>query len=292
MTTTPIRIFIGSADRSILEQLVLQWSIVNKTRKTVEFYIMNGTHNKIMGADGDAVEGFLDPALFRQNLSTPFTFFRYGIPQFCNYEGRAIYLDADQLLLCDIDELWQMPLDQNDALMCQAYRNGKWATSVMLFDCSRFRLDLGEILTEVEEGLYSLEDLNYLTEQFRQKHPFQIGVLAPAWNSFDWYDANTKLIHFTNLRMQPWRYTINPNEDLWMAHLQGAYKDNYVDKEILRKAIDEEGYRQDLVELAESGLQLSAREKLERRMKAIMANAKFMTPKQYLYNLYVGIQRI
>jgi lipopolysaccharide biosynthesis glycosyltransferase len=291
MTADPIRVFIGSADRSVLEQHVLQWSILRNTRSPVDFYIMNGTYNRVVRVGGEAVENFLDPWLLRENTGTPFTFFRYAIPRYCG-SGRAIYLDSDQLLLTDIEELWRTPLDGVSATMCQAYRKGRWATSVMLFDCSRFALDLPAILKAIEAGLLSLEDLNYLTERFRAIYDLQIRPLPPSWNSFDSYGPSTKLIHFTNLNTQPWRFLSHPAEELWMAHLHGAYTDNYVTDEMIREAIEEEEYRPDLLERARMGLRLSWSERLRRRARAVVENAKFMTPRQYLYNLRVGVQRL
>ena len=290
MTAAAIRVFIGSADRSVLEQYVLQWSILQTTKSPVDFYVMNGTHNRVVGSGGETVENFLDPRLVRESTATPFTFFRYAIPQYCG-SGRAIYIDSDQLLLTDIDELWRAPLEQADASMCQAYRKGRWATSVMLFDCSRFALDLPAILGDIEAGQLTLEDLNYLTERFRAKYPLRIEKLHPGWNSFDCYGESTKLIHFTNLNTQPWRFLSHPAEELWIAHLHGAYKDNYVTDKIILQAIDQ-GCRPDLLELAKTGLRLSGPERLRRRARAVVENAKFMTPRQYLYNLQVGIQRV
>ena len=291
MTSGPIRVFIGSADRSLLEQYVLQWSILKNTRSPVDFYIMNGTHNRVVRSGGAPVDNFLDPRLIQQNKATPFTFFRYAIPRYCG-SGRAIYLDSDQLLLTDIDELWQTSLDGADASMCQAYRKGRWATSVMLFDCAHFALDLPAILDGIEGGDLAFEDLNYLTERFRVRYPVRIRTLAPGWNSFDCRLKATKLIHFTNLNTQPWRFYNHAEEELWAEHLQGAYRDKYVTDDIIQAAIEEHGCRPDLLHLARTGLRLNGRERLKRRARAVVENAKFMTPRQYLYNLQVRIQRM
>lgn len=292
MAVAPIRIFIGSADRSILEQRVLQWSILTRTKHPVDFFVMNGTSNAILRDNGDKVEDFLDARLMHQNLSTPFTFFRYAIPQFCAYSGRAIYIDSDQLVFADIDDLWSRPLDGTGVSMCRAYRPGRWATSVMLFDCEKCRLDLPAVLADIEAGKLTYTDLNFITDAFRAAYPIAIQVLEPEWNSLDCYSTSTKLIHFTNLRMQPWRFTMHPAEELWVMYLQGAYRDGYVTRELIEHAIAEHGCRSDLVDLAERGLRLSPFERWKRRLAAIVKNAKFMTPRQYLYNLRVGIQRV
>jgi lipopolysaccharide biosynthesis glycosyltransferase len=45
-----------------------------------------------------------------------FSGFRWAIPESCNFEGRAIYMDADVIVLCDIAELWSHPM-QDDAIV-------------------------------------------------------------------------------------------------------------------------------------------------------------------------------
>jgi hypothetical protein len=41
---------------------------------------------------------------------TPFSGFRWAIPEYCNYSGRAIYMDADVVILDDLVKLWQHPI--------------------------------------------------------------------------------------------------------------------------------------------------------------------------------------
>jgi hypothetical protein len=292
MSQAPVRVFIGSADRSIIEQRVLQWSVQKRTRAPVEFYILNGTHGEVRGPRGEPVPNPLGDRLRRMSTATPFTFFRYAIPELCGFAGRAIYCDADQLVMDDIEELWSTPLGDAGAAMCPAYRRGRWATSVMVLDCAKFRLDLPAVLGDVERGELSLVDLNYFTDRFLARYPLKITPLAPVWNSLDCPGRDVKLLHFTNLNMQPWRFTMHPAEELWAEHLQAAYRDGYLNRQMIRDAIDKEGYRPDLLDMAEKGVRLGLWERLKRRLGAVVMNAKFMTPRQYLYNLHIGIQRI
>ena len=39
-------------------------------------------------------------------VGTGFSLLRWDIPRRCNYEGFAIYLDSDQIVLADIYDLW------------------------------------------------------------------------------------------------------------------------------------------------------------------------------------------
>ena len=41
---------------------------------------------------------------------TPFSGFRWGIAEFCNFEGRAIYTDCDMINFRDMKELWETDL--------------------------------------------------------------------------------------------------------------------------------------------------------------------------------------
>ena len=56
-----------------------------------------------------------DPDNFFGNFNqkgwfTPFTGLRWAISEYCNFEGRAIYMDTDQVNFRDISELYNMDL--------------------------------------------------------------------------------------------------------------------------------------------------------------------------------------
>ena len=53
---------------------------------------------------------FLRPSMFKdwntKGWGTPFTCFRYAVPELMGFKGRAIYTDVDQLNFRDISELY------------------------------------------------------------------------------------------------------------------------------------------------------------------------------------------
>lgn len=73
-----------------------------------------------------------------------FTFSRFMIPYLCNYEGWAIYIDCDQMLVDDIAKLWDMQRDGVSVFHAdhKGERQQKNKCSVMLMNCAD-----GKILT-------------------------------------------------------------------------------------------------------------------------------------------------
>jgi len=158
-----------------------------------------------------------------QNI-TEFSLYRFLIPQLCNYEGRAIYIDSDTICLSDIAELFDTPMNGADFLArYEAYPgDALWALSVMLIDCERCRFDLEQIIDEIDSGLYSMTDFSLMSPRFLSHHSYNIGRLDPNWNVFDRWDDQTKLIHYTNLDTQPWKYPNHPYGELWFKYFNEA----------------------------------------------------------------------
>ena len=82
-----IRIFIGTdGDFHQDAEKVIEYSIRKNTEQEVDLnFIRPGYKNGVTG----------------------FTNHRFIIPELCNYEGYAIYLDVDMLVLGDLSELWE-----------------------------------------------------------------------------------------------------------------------------------------------------------------------------------------
>lgn len=70
-----------------------------------------------------------------ERWATPFTGFRWAIPELCGFKGRAIYLDADVFVLCDLAELWEHPFEPRSFLLAKSRDiNANHGTCV--FDCA------------------------------------------------------------------------------------------------------------------------------------------------------------
>src|SRR3569833_1294337 len=96
--TDAIRIFVGCAARNedLESQAVLEYTLTKYASKPLEIEWMRQSD---------------DPASFWHGCNTlgwvtPFSGFRYGIPERCNFDGRAIYMDSDMIVRDDIAKLW------------------------------------------------------------------------------------------------------------------------------------------------------------------------------------------
>jgi lipopolysaccharide biosynthesis glycosyltransferase len=235
MSAVPVRVFIGSGEASALERKTLIYSLKKNSHRPLDVYVFNGTHNSIEHNDEPPR---LAPMSLRVKYTnfTEFSLYRWLIPQLCEHQGRAIFLDSDTISLGDIGELFDMPMN-GAAMMCiKAYDTGEWGPSVLLLDCAKCRFDLEQILDEIGAGQYTYSEFTRLSAQYLAVHPHEIGELDEKWNSFDKYDEQTKIIHYTDLMRQPWRYDGHPYGDLWYRYFREAIDAGYVTDEDIRKA--------------------------------------------------------
>lgn len=122
------------------------------------------------------------------------------------HQGVALVTDPDVFAVGDVAELFTRDL-RGKAIWCRP-RPGyhkltdPLATSVMLLDCSRlphwrFEEDVAALW---EHRLDYLDWINLKRENLDT-----IGLLEPEWNDFDHLTPETKLLHNTKRRTQPWK---------------------------------------------------------------------------------------
>lgn len=165
------RIFIGYDHRQPISYNVLQSSIIRRTTKPVS----------------------ISPLILRtlpitrQGL-TPFTFSRFMVPYLCNYEGWALFLDIDMLVLGDISELFDLADDKYSAMVSKNEHKFEWASAI-LFNCSKCKV----LTPEYVQKANNLHSINWLSEH-------QIGDIPREWNHLVGYDKprpDAKLAHYT-----------------------------------------------------------------------------------------------
>jgi Glycosyl transferase family 8 len=246
-----VKVFIGSGEASLLERKTLISSLRKNSQRDLDVYVINGTHNAIELNDQ---EPFLAPMSLRIKYrnTTEFSLYRFLIPELCNYQGRAIYVDSDTICLSDIGELFDAPMDGSDFLAKQdTYKHrgsGYWGLSVMLIDCEKCRFDLEKIFNEIDQGLYSYSDFSCMSPLFLSHHHYRIGEIDPLWNVFDTWDGTTKLIHYTNLYTQPWKFPNHPYGELWFQYFNEAIATGCVTEEDIRLSLVRAYARRDLLE--------------------------------------------
>jgi lipopolysaccharide biosynthesis glycosyltransferase len=166
--------------------------------------------------------------------STEFTFTRFLVPELCNFEGWALFIDCDMILTTDIAELFAQSDDQY-AVMCvqhdykpkqgtkmdgqtqTVYPRKNWS-SAMLINCghpSNQQLDMDLVNSPEINGAY-LHRFSWLKDE-------EIGELDHTWNYLvGVYDdiEKPKLIHYTE--GGPWfeNYRNCEFHQLWKDELQ------------------------------------------------------------------------
>ena len=110
MNSDTIKVFVGCDPNNCdLEQMmVLDYSIHKYTSLPVEIVWMQLSRDPKSSwySDPERNEGWNTT-----RWPTPFSGFRWAIPEYCNYSGRAIYMDADVIVLDDLAKLWQHSIE-------------------------------------------------------------------------------------------------------------------------------------------------------------------------------------
>lgn len=184
-----IRLFVGcSAGEDLESQMVLEYTARRSCSEPLEIVWMH-----------QAREGFWS-GWNTHEWGTPFTGFRWGIPAFCGYEGRAIYMDSDFIVRADLAELWAQPIP-GVALVRRA--DDKVKTCCMLLDCHAARLMVPPIDT-----LRTMRDQNGRT--WREVHrQGGFALFDGDWNCTDLKgyhdiaDPRIKAIHYSKMPCQP-----------------------------------------------------------------------------------------
>ncbi len=174
----PVRIFLGTERAQFRAERVFIWS-VEKHRDPGRIYEIH-LLKELRGFD-------------RRLWLTGFTNYRFAIPLFCGFEGRAIYNDTDQVYLRDPAELFDQPMN-GAGFLSISDRD----TSVMLLDCAA----LAEAWDEA-----SVRRLGRKKLEARARDASLWGPLDPGWNARDgeYHPDSAHLVHFTTLHTQPWR---------------------------------------------------------------------------------------
>lgn len=172
----PLRVFIGMDDRQPVAYHVAQASIIRNSSVPVSITPL-----------------VLSQLPIKRRGLTSFTFSRYLVPYLCNYDGPALFVDADILCMGDIAELpWETEAAVSVVKHTTVTKGGQTVNvqferpSVMLFNCEQcppLSLDL------IENG----------TPQKMDTWAHSIGELPREWNYLVGYDTGggAKLAHFT-----------------------------------------------------------------------------------------------
>ena len=193
-----INIFIGYDSKEKIAHHILSESILRHSTKPVAI-----TPIYLPNIKDDFVRE-------RNNLSsTEFSFSRFIIPHLMNYQGWALFMDCDMLMMADIAELWRLRDDKYAVQVCKhdytpkdetkflgqvqtKYPKKNWS-SFMLMNCKKCTTLTPEYVNKAS-GL-ELHQFKWLENEEL------IGSLPLEWN---WlvgeypYKKEVKSVHYTD----------------------------------------------------------------------------------------------
>ncbi len=135
-----------------------------------------------------------------------FTPVRFTPPKLMDYQGRAIVIDPDVFAVGDVNELFRRDMD-GKAILARPRpghnnRDDYIASSVMLLDCAKLtHWDVEAQFEKMFAGELDYEDWNILAAEPRGT----VGFLENHWNDFDRLTPETRMLHNTKRRTQPWK---------------------------------------------------------------------------------------
>lgn len=230
----PVRIFVAATPAEWLPMKVLEFSIREQTDLPVELSAIY-TYSR-------AIPIPKDPA---NRARTPFSFQRFLIPELCNFQGKAIYMDADMQVFQNIESLWNSPFNGSDLqTVGSAVGERRSQFSVVLLDCAQLQWRVEEIVAQLDNGT-----LDYQALMFEMKVARSISYGIPEkWNSLEYFKAgHTCLLHYTDMNIQPWTSLNNPNGHLWVACLRRALEQGFITEDQLHHEVAQRHVRPSLI---------------------------------------------
>jgi len=234
-TEGTIKVFVGCDPNNCdLEQMmVLDYSIHKHTSVPVEIVWMQLSRdpNSYWYSNPEACEGWNTT-----KWDTPFSGFRWAIPEYCQYSGRAIYMDTDVVILDDLLKLWSHPIDGKSIVAAKKVSK-KTRMCTCVWDCSRAK----NTLPKVEEIMEDADGHKKIMEMIK-KNP---QLLQPFNDSYNCIDGESlpvediKVLHYSDMGTQfSHKYSLK--------RLEAEGSKHWFDGEVLLHP------RQDLVELFDS----------------------------------------
>jgi len=162
------RVFVGYDERQPVAYNVLQHSLHRYAKGRVQVEPL-----------------MLDKLPIERRGLTQFTYSRFLVPYLCNYEGAAIFMDADVVVKGDIGELLAQADGTSAVQVMQEQDKFEWA-SVMLFNNANCRVLTPEYIDDPANKLLELKW-------------GPVGTFDPEWNHCvnRRLPMQAKLYHFT-----------------------------------------------------------------------------------------------
>lgn len=198
-----IRLFVGCAanGEDAESQAVLEHSVRKHTKADVQITWMRLSNEPSdpFFSDVPAKRGWQTT-----HWATPFSGFRWAIPELCQFSGKAIYADSDVIFMADIRELWEQEFEPGKVVMAKGQK-ASWRYCVSMWDCAeakRHLMPLSQLradpMSHSKMGSYFALMSKTIVQPFKGE-----------WNCLDGedyeslHDPRIKAIHYTSMSHQP-----------------------------------------------------------------------------------------
>jgi len=206
-----IRLFVGTDPRQGPADEMLLRSVERNTSVNVEVTMMRHGDGEFGGWNIGREPGKPKGG----GWGTDFAAFRMAVPELCGFEGVAVYLDCDMIVLGDLRDLVALP--RAKPVLCTSQK----IMDVLVIDCGAFAGSGWPTIAEMRASGRTLYEYRKMLARMDMIDP----SLPPEWDCRDCAPANAQLVHFTDVTTQPWQpwpeavaYRDHPDENccrLW-----------------------------------------------------------------------------
>jgi len=203
------KVFIQSNDEQHIGALVAAYALKRNSRHADKFDVEIMDYKDFPWLESHVGQKFLrgnEHRVWRHEDLQSFTPLRFMPPKLMNYQGRSIVIDPDCFALGDVWDLFSRDMG-GKAIMCRirpalkdlpAYR----ASSVMLLDNARLtHWDAEKTFDEL--FAFTKDYMKWVKLEYEPDE--MVGELEAYWNDFDKLTQETRILHNTYRRTQPWK---------------------------------------------------------------------------------------
>ncbi len=203
------KVFIQTNDEQYLGAVVAAYALKRNSKHADKFDVEIMHYKDFPWLEAKIGQKFLrglEHRVWKHDDLQSFTPLRFAPPKLMNYEGRSVVIDPDCFAVGDVWDLLNRDM-QGKALMCR-YRPGfkdlpgYRASSVMLLDNAKLRhWDAEQTFNELFE--FKKDYMKWVKLEYEPDDT--VGQLEDEWNDFDRLTPQTKILHNTYRRTQPWK---------------------------------------------------------------------------------------
>ena len=218
-------VFIHTNHKQEVGALVAKYALQRNSSNTDKFdvqFIHTKDHSFLHDKEGQAYLRAGQSRTWLNDDLQSFTPLRFMAPELMGYQGKAVVMDPDIFAAGDIWELLSRDM-QGAAIMCRSRagrkgRGGALASSVMLLDCQQLsNWNCEQQFNEMFE--FKRDYMPWIGLKLEDRD--SIALFEEHWNDFDHLTVQTKLLHNTKRKTQPWKtglpvdYRPAENEAFW-----------------------------------------------------------------------------